>query len=65
MKSWYQSKTVWANGIVIVLALVTGIQEFLPALQVQLSPETYGKILFLVGTLNVGLRSITNSGITK
>lgn len=65
MKPWYKSKTVWANLIVIVTAFLTGVQQFFPELQAHLSAETYSKILFTVGAVNLGLRTITDSGITK
>ena len=65
IKPWYQSRTIWANFVVVATAGLAAVYQFLPQLQGQLDASTYQFLLFLTGAGNVFLRAITNSGITK
>ena len=59
MKRWYQSKTVWTN----IAVIAAGVQQMVPTLQGIIPPEAYAYILFVAGVTNVGLRSITTTGL--
>jgi hypothetical protein len=59
-KKWYQSKTMWFN---LTVSIIAGAMGVLPFLQPALSPVVYGVIMFMVGLVNVILRSITNQGL--
>ena len=63
MKPWYKSKTVWFNILTIGASMAAGLGGALPALGPVLPIETYQILLFVVGTLNVALRSITTGPI--
>lgn len=61
-KPWYLSKTLWANAIVVVIALlgfVAGDQ-----FPITLGPEVVYVIGFVLGILNLVLRFLTNQPIT-
>lgn len=57
VKKWYTSKTLWLN----VIAIAGMIAEYLLTNQIY-SPETHAIALAI---LNLGLRIITNTGLTK
>jgi hypothetical protein len=58
MKKWYQSRTMWVNMLATLAAVV------LLATQVfELSAETLTWLLFIQGTLNIVLRSLTGEPI--
>ena len=61
MKPWYKSKTVWFNVLTVGGAVAAGVVWLLPTLQ--LSTEDYQLALFIVGIVNVALRSITTDAI--
>lgn len=63
-KVWWKSRTIWLNVLTVLSALAAAANEFLNVLQVSLSPETYAVSLFVIGALNVFLRTITTQGIT-
>ena len=62
-KHWYTSKTVWLNILTIGGSIIAGLGGVLPALGPVLTVETYQVILFVVGVLNVTLRSLTTGPI--
>jgi len=57
MKTWYKSKTLWLN----VIAILGMVAEYLITNQIY-SPEIHAIVL---AALNLGLRLITNTGLTK
>ena len=57
MKHWYESKTLWVN----VLAIAGMVAEYLIAQQIY-SPEIHAIVL---ATINLGLRIVTNTGLTR
>jgi len=60
MKSWWKSKTVWVNVVVIAGAMVTVLvgNEW-----VMSDPQLAGVLLALSGGLNMVLRLFTNEAI--
>ena len=54
-KPWYISKTLWANALMMVAAVVNGKFEF-----VQIGPEVQAAILVVI---NLVLRAITKQAI--
>ena len=59
MKKWYQSRTMWVNMLATIAAIV------LLATQVfELSAETLTWFLFIQGTINIVLRSVTGEPIS-
>ena len=57
MKKWLKSKTLWFN----VLAIAGMVAEYLMTNQIY-SPEIHAIVL---AALNLGLRIVTNTGLTK
>ena len=57
MKRWFQSKTIVVNGIAIVIM----IAEYLITNQIY-SPEIHA---IVIAVLNLGLRLVTNTAVTK
>lgn len=61
-KPWYLSKTLWANALIVVIALlgfVTGDQ-----FPIDLGPEVGYVVAFVLGILNLVLRFLTNQPVT-
>lgn len=58
-KPWWESKTIWTNAIVVVVAILMLATE-----QLNLSPETVKILLFLAGALGIVLRAVTNQPLT-
>jgi len=65
-KPWYKSKTVWFN-VATVVAAGTGFIVGNPAAILPFIPEAWSApaALAIVGLVNVVLRAITTTGITK
>lgn len=57
MKKWYMSKTLWVN----VLAIAVMVTEYLIANQLY-SPEIH---VIVLAVINMILRLVTNTGVTK
>ena len=62
-KPWYTSKTIWFNIAVVVGSALSGAVVFLPMLQPILTPYVYAVAFFIIGVVNVVLRTITDKGI--
>lgn len=59
-KPWYMSKTMWANIIALVVAVLGGF-----GIDIGLTPETQVSIVAgIMAVLNVVLRLTTKSGVT-
>lgn len=58
-KPWYESKTIWANLLVTLAAILLLASE-----QLNLSPEATQWLLFLAGVANILLRTVTDQPIT-
>lgn len=63
-KPWYQSKTVWFNILVVMGAAAGGVVGLMPTIQPMLTPQSYAIAMFVMGCINVGLRAVTNNGIS-
>lgn len=61
-KSWYLSKTIWLNALVVTLAT---IESSLNILQPILPVNFYAIVAFALPVLNVFLRTVTHSGVSK
>jgi len=57
MKKWYYSKTLWVNSV----ALIAGIAQAVTG-SVWLDVATQASI---VAAINLGLRLVTNSGLSR
>ena len=64
MKPWYKSKTIWFNIATVGGAVAAGVVGLLPTLQPMLPPETYAYLMFVVGFMNILLRSVTKDVLT-
>lgn len=53
VKSWYKSKTVWVNGLIILGGILTALGENLAT----------GGAITLIGVANVVLRAVTSSEV--
>ena len=62
MKKWYKSKTMLFNLFSMSLL---GMEQNLPMVQGVLGENTYGIVLFVVTMVNIGLRAVTTTGVTK
>ena len=57
MKKWYESKTLWANGIAVVAAA-------LAAFGMDIGPELQATtVAFIMGIVNVVLRLKTDTAV--
>lgn len=63
MKPWWKSKTMWFNIAVVGGAALSGAVVFLPVLEPLLTPAAYATVFFVIGVVNVMLRSVTKEGI--
>ena len=61
MKPWYTSKTMWAN----IALIMVGVQQNMQVIEASIPPIVFGYLLFGVGVLNVILRVVTTSAVTK
>lgn len=65
-KHWYQSKTMWFNGILGVLAIMVSVLDpFMPQLEAYMTPENFGLLLASVNLINAILRKHTTQAIKK
>lgn len=63
MKQWYESKTIWVNVAAVVAAILVYMTG--PDFPIQLDSETLKALVALLGVVNVALRFVTNTGLTK
>lgn len=61
-KFWYESKTIWANALVVLIAGLTAVAG---TEVVADYPQIASGILAVVGVLNIALRFVTGRPITK
>lgn len=64
VKPWYKSKTIWFNVLTGLGAALTGVVGLMPTLQPLITPTSYAISLFVMGTINVGLRVVTKHGLS-
>lgn len=64
-KPWYKSKTMWFNIATTVMAITAGLGGVLPILAPVVSEVSMAYILFGVGLVNIALRAITDTGVSK
>jgi hypothetical protein len=62
MKKWYQSKTVWFN---VLVAMGAAVEVSLNIVQGYFDPKIYFGLVVLIAGVNVVLRCISASAITK
>ena len=61
-KPWWESKTIWLNVAVGVLAVADTVTE---ALRPVLPPEAMGGVLAAVAVANVVLRAVTGAPVAR
>jgi len=59
-KPWWKSKTLWVNVLGVVAALL-----LLATKELELTEQAVGWVLFAWGGVNVVLRFVTDSKITR
>lgn len=60
-KAWYASKTLWANGLMVLAAILeaTGVTHVL-------TPDVQAEVLVVImGAVNLALRFVTSQSLTK
>jgi len=62
MKKWYQSKTVWFN---VLVAMGAAVEVSLNIVQGYFDPKIYFGLVVLIAGVNVVLRCISATAITK
>jgi|ABSR01.1.fsa_nt_gi hypothetical protein len=62
MKKWYQSKTLWFN---VLVAVGTAIEASLSLVQGYFDPRVFLAIIGVTSGVNVLLRFISTTAITK
>jgi hypothetical protein len=62
MKKWYQSKTLWFN---VLVAVGTAIEASLSLIQGYFVPRVFFAIIGVTSGVNVLLRFISTTAITK
>jgi len=59
MKKWYHSRTVWLN----VFTIIAGAGPLVANFSGLISPLAFAILLTVVGSANIGLRFLTDTGI--
>jgi hypothetical protein len=62
MKKWYKSKVLWFN---VAVAIGAAIEASLTLVQGYFDPRVFLGIIGLTAGINVILRFLTTSGVTK
>lgn len=62
MKKWYRSKTLWFN---VAVAIGAAVEASLTLVQGYFDPRVFLAIIGLTAGVNVILRFLTTSGVTK
>ncbi len=62
MKKWYKSKTLWFN---ILVALGTAVEASLTLVQGYFDPRVFLALIGLTAGVNVMLRFITTTAVSK
>lgn len=62
MKKWYKSKVLWFN---VAVAIGAAIEASLTLVQGYFDPRVFLGIIGLTAGINVVLRFLTTSGVTK
>jgi hypothetical protein len=62
MKRWYQSKTLWFN---VAVAIGAAIEASLTLVQGYFDPRVFLALIGLVAGVNVVLRFLTTTGVSK
>ncbi len=55
-KKWWSSKTLWVNGITLIVAIVAGVS----GKTIDLSPEV---MVSIIAGINIFLRFVTKSAV--
>jgi len=59
MKSWFKSKTIWANIILAALGIISEVSQVFPISQ---NPKVW---VTITAVLNIILRTITTQPLSK
>ena len=62
MKKWYKSKVLWFN---VAVAIGAAVEASLTLVQGYFDPRVFLGIIGLTAGINVVLRFLTTSGVTK
>jgi hypothetical protein len=62
MKKWYKSKTLWFN---ILVAMGTAVEASLTLIQGYFDPRVFLALIGLTAGVNVMLRFITTTAVSK
>ena len=62
MKKWYKSKTLWFN---VAVAMGAAVEASLTLVQGYFDPRVFLALIGLVAGINVVLRFLTTTGISK
>ncbi len=63
MKKWYQSRTIWLNGLAFIASVSTVFGVDL-GLTEAVRVEIVGGIMAVLTGINLGLRGVTSKGLT-
>ena len=62
MKKWYKSKTLWFN---VVVAIGAAVEASLTLVQGYFDPRVFLGLIGLTAGINVVLRFLTTTGVSK
>ena len=62
MKKWYKSKTLWFN---VAVAIGAAVEASLTLVQGYFDPRVFLALIGITAGVNVVLRFITTTGVTK
>ena len=62
MKKWYKSKTLWFN---VAVAMGAAVEASLTLVQGYFDPRVFLALIGLVAGINVVLRFLTTTGVSK
>lgn len=59
-KAWYRSRTIWVNGVVVVVVMLTAVRQ-----EMSLTQQQVEVIAVALATLNVVLRLLTTQPVGR
>jgi len=62
LKKWYKSKMIWFN---VAIAMGAAVEASLNIIEGYFDPRIYFGLVVLIASVNVLLRCISTSGVTK
>ncbi len=59
-KAWYRSRTIWVNGVVVLVVMLTAVRQ-----EMTLTPPQVEVVAVALATLNIVLRLLTRQPVGR